>query len=441
MIKQLAAKLMEVDVDLVRRADRIKQASPDVFEKVKVGDITIGEAEALLRPPKTKPKREAKKIRGVYECPVGSGVWWVQHFDVDGRRRREKVGPKSMAVELAEKRRSQKRAGVKLPERLRARPVMFRGLADAALEYSKANKRSYQNDRYRMAPLVVQFGDRQAESILPEEFEKWLEGQAEARKWSPATKNRYIALFKLTYRLAERDRKVKINPARLLRMPKENNSRIRYLNQYKPKPTGIDYLKACPEEESRLRAVIAREYLHHLPEFEIALGTGMRRSEMYAATWPNVDFEHHVLTVPRSKHGETRQVQLNSSVLAILDFLRTRAGDSKHVFLSMRNNDPLTANRHWFEDAVKKAGIEHFTWHDLRHTFGSRLAMRGVDLRKIQDLMGHKTISVTLRYVHISQPDLLAEVEKLVSAPSATKGATSEQRQPETKSATAGYTV
>jgi site-specific recombinase XerD len=151
---------------------------------------------------------------------------------------------------------------------------------------------------------------------------------------------------------------------------------------------------------------------------------------MYRATWPNIDFEHHVLTVPRSKHGETRYVTLNSAAQAVLEFLRTKAKDKEHVFLSMRNQEPLTGNRHWFEDAVKKAGVQNFTWHCLRHTFGSRLAARGIDLRKIQELMGHKTLAVTVRYTHLSQPDLLAAVEQLVAKiPSATTTATEENQE------------
>jgi site-specific recombinase XerD len=383
-------------------------------------------------------KKNNKKIRGVFEKVAGSGIWWIQYF-ANGRRHREKAGSKQNAKDLLTKRRNAVLTGEKLPEKLRARAVSFQQIADAALEYSRAQKSSHQHDTYRMAPLVEKFGDRQADSILPEEFEEWLEEQAEEREWSVATRNRYIALLKLTYRLAERNRKIRSNPARLLRMRKEDNSKVRYLDQYKPLPTKIDYLKACSTEEDRLRRVIATEYPDHLPEFEIALATGMRRSEMYRCTWPNVDLEHHVLTVPRSKHGETRYVTLNSAAQAMLDFLRSKAGqsekggESEYVFLSMRNHAPLTGNRHWFEDAVEKAGLKDFTWHCLRHTFGSRLAARGVDLRKIQELMGHKTLAVTVRYTHLSQTDLLAAVEQLVSprpisgAPTATTTATSDK--------------
>lgn len=152
----------------------------------------------------------------------------------------------------------------------------------------------------------------------------------------------------------------------------------------------------------------------------------MRRSEMYGATWDKLDFEHNLLTVPRSKHGETRHVTLNSSARAMLEFLRQNAGESEFVFFSMRNKEPLSGNRHWFEDAVKVAGIKHFTRHCLRHSFGRRLASRGIDLRKNQELMGNKTISMTVRYTHLSQPELLAGVEQLVPGgkPSATTSAT-----------------
>ncbi len=68
-------------------------------------------------------------------------------------------------------------------------------------------------------------------------------------QWSVASKNRYIALLKLTYRLAEKNRKLKFNPARLLRQSKADNTKVRYLNQYKPLPTKIGYLKGFPTPE------------------------------------------------------------------------------------------------------------------------------------------------------------------------------------------------
>ena len=374
--------------------------------------------------------REIKKLRGIFEKVPGSGIWWIQYFDADGRRRREKAGTRGNAIDRLRKQKALVLTGQKLPEKLRARPTTFRQIAEAALEYSAATKRSHQHDVYRMGPLLKEFGERPAEKISTEEFEKWLIDEGARREWSLATKNRYTALLKLTYRLAEKNRKIKTNPVRLVVMRKENNEKIRYLNQYSPLPTKIEYLKGISTEEDRLRKVIATEYAEHLPEFEVALATGMRRSEMYGATWPNVDFSLHILTVPRSKHGEIRQVTLNSTAEAMLEFLKDNARDAEYVFTSMRNQKALKGNRHWFEDAVKKAGVRDFTWHCLRHTFGTRLATRGVDLLKIRDLMGHKTLEVTRRYTHLAQPDLRAAAELVVTpVPSATRTATGVSRR------------
>ena len=217
-------------------------------------------------------KTKTKKIRGVFERPPGNGIWWVQHFDATGHRRREKVGLKSEAIALAERRRSDKRKDIKLPENLRVRPVLFRELAKATLEYSKQEKvRSYSTDKVRMARLVQAFGDRQAENMLPEEIEKWLNATAVERDWKLATKNRYLALLKLTFRLAEKNKKVKVNPTRLLRMKKENNARIRYLNQYKPAPSELAYLKGCHDAESRIAPSSAPSIRTTCPSSSIAL--------------------------------------------------------------------------------------------------------------------------------------------------------------------------
>ncbi len=67
-----------------------------------------------------------------------------------------------------------------------------------------------------------------------------------------------------------------------------------------------------------------------------------------------------------------------------------------------------------FNPAMKKAGIENFRWHDLRHTFASRLVMKGNDLRTVQDLMGHKKIEITFRYSHLSPAHKMAAVQTLV---------------------------
>ena len=73
-----------------------------------------------------------------------------------------------------------------------------------------------------------------------------------------------------------------------------------------------------------------------------------------------------------------------------------------------------------FVPALREAGIENLHWHDLRHTFASRLVMKGVDLRTVQELMGHKTIAMTLRYSHLSPAHQLEAVQRLTRKPTGT---------------------
>ncbi len=78
--------------------------------------------------------------------------------------------------------------------------------------------------------------------------------------------------------------------------------------------------------------------------------------------------------------------------------------------------EPLAGPRHWFEPAIRKAEIGGFSWHCLRHTFASRLVMAGVDLRTVQELMGNKSITMTVRYSHLTPKHTLAAVERLAGA-------------------------
>jgi site-specific recombinase XerD len=344
-----------------------------------------------------------KKSRGVFEKVAGSGVWWIQYFDASARRRREKVGPKSLAIKLVERRRTDARAGVKMPENLRAKAATFSQLADRALAYSKANKESYSHDVQRMRPLVLAFGNRTAEDITRGEIQKWLDSKA--GEWSPATRNRHLALLKLTYRLAEESDLIKRNAARLVQQKKEDNGRVRYL---------------LDSEETALRVVIAKSYSEHLPEVEIALMTGMRQGEQFGLTWNKVDLNSGTIRLEKTKNGNGRFVRLNTRALTVVRALHEFGLGAGRVFI-------LNKKPRWFADAVEDAGVMDFTWHDLRHTFASRLVMAGVDIRTVMELMGHKSITMTMRYAHLSPQHRVAALEKLCE-PSATRSATNAQR-------------
>jgi len=357
----------------------------------------------------SRQELEERKLRGIYEREPGSKIWWIRYADATGRIRREKAGTKGAAIKLYQKRKTEVLQGKKLPENLRAPMVGFAELAKDALAYSKAHKRSYGDDVIRMEKLLASFRGRSAESITPRELERFLAENAEENKWAPATINRYRALLSLVYRLGIESGKVKENPARLVKHRQENNARVRWLSN---------------EEEVRLRTYIQNTYPEHIPELDLALHTGMRLGEMYSLTWENVNTSRKVLTIPRSKNGETRHVPLNATALSALAALRKR-GDGTGPVVRNLDGESLAGPRHWFEPALPKAKVRRFSWHCLRHTFASRLVMAGVDLRTVQELMGHKSIEMTVRYSHLAPKHTLAAVERLADANKASEAAAS----------------
>ena len=216
------------------------------------------------------------------------------------------------------------------------------------------------------------------------------------------------------FRLAIENKKASTNPARSLKRKREDNGRVRFLNQLAPAKTEVDYLKPHADEESRLRAVILANYPAHMPEFEIALHTGMRPSEQYGLIWSRVDLVRKLITIPKSKNGNTRHIPLNSTHWRHFRSCSRAPVGRGRVFVNMQG-EPLKGYKHWFDPAVREAGVTFFTWYCLRHTFASRLVMAGVDLRTVAELMGHKTIQMTMRYAHLAPAHKLAAVEKLAA--------------------------
>lgn len=133
-----------------------------------------------------------------------------------------------------------------------------------------------------------------------------------------------------------------------------------------------------------------------------------------------------MITIPRSKHGERRYVPINSVARGALARLWLPRDGSDYVCLCSRKSRSLRGRdrRLWFEEAVKEAAITNLRWHDLKHTFASRLVMAGVDLRTVQELLGHKTIAMTVRYAHLAPEHQLEAVERLTVGSSATATAT-----------------
>jgi site-specific recombinase XerD len=338
------------------------------------------------------------KRRGIFEKQSGSGIWWICYYDQFGKKHREKAGTKRAAITLYGKRKQQALERKKLPEKFRQPLVTFGQIAEDALAYSRRNKRSYHTDVPRFARLKKWFGSSVADEITPKEIENRLAGVAAEKSWAASTFNHYRSLMSLTYRLGILNRRAAKNPARSVPHRREDNNRVRFLTT---------------EEEKRLRGVVEAKWPDHLPELDLAIYSGLRKGSQYELTWDMVDWEARMLNISRTKNDEAVHVPLNDAALAALRAVFERGDGQGHVFQSSKTGEPLENARHWFDDAVVEAKLKNFHWHDLRHTFASRLRMKGAALEDIADLLGHKSLTMTRRYAHLG-PNRLHEVVSLL---------------------------
>lgn len=339
------------------------------------------------------PRRASAKATGVWEKVPGSGIWWIRYRE-NGVLHREKVGRKSDAIALYQQRKSSIRAGAKLPANMRLASVRFQSLADEILLFSQHHHRDQRNIASRLKRILPDFGNRLADQIKPADIDGWIA----ANTSTPATANRYRALFSLIFREALRNGRVMSNPARLVRQRNEGGGRIRFLTD---------------EEERRLRKAISERCPDRLPELVISLGTGMRLSEQYSLAFGQIDFARREIHLEQTKNGSARNIPMNSEVLEAFRELKRRVPRAKLEDLVFNIKSP----RAWFEAALADAKITRYRWHDNRHTFCSRLAMRGENLKVIQQLAGHKTIQMSARYAHLGEKNLRTAVEGLCVSP------------------------
>lgn len=377
------------------------------------------------------PKAEAKKVRGVYEHPKDSGIWWIQYFH-KGSRRRERVGRKSDAATLYQKRRTEILQGRKLPE-LGRRRVPFGTLIDDATKHTK-NHKSARDYVSRGELARAEFGDRPAEEITSDEIKEWIE----ERGCTNATFNRYRDYFSLVFRLAVQSKKLNDNPARFILRKREPEGRYRFLSRVSEKDGEDEY--------SLVHAKIMKDFPDRLDAFEFSIFSGARLDEQFSLPETECNFQQRQVRFRDTKNGTDRVVPMNSEMYRIL---RKRVPENRRpkkdvlVFGEKMDFCMRTMRRKkdakprvspspiWFRDLCEGLGIEDYTWHNNRHTFCSWHAMAGTDMRTLKDLAGHATIETTLRYAHLS-PDhkqregenIVAQKKKILKFPSATKTAT-----------------
>jgi integrase len=149
----------------------------------------------------------------------------------------------------------------------------------------------------------------------------------------------------------------------------------------------------------------------------LAINTGLRKGEIFGLQWGSVDLVRQQLTVRGSgaKSGQTRYVPLNTEAVDVLkQWAKTSDAADGYVFAGREEGESLDDVKNAWLPIVKAAKLVNFTFHDLRHTFASKLVMAGVDLNTVRELLGHADIKMTLRYAHLAPEHKAAAVAKLV---------------------------
>lgn len=370
---------------------------------------------------------------GIYQ----RGENWYIDFTFKGQRVRESIGPSRKGAEkVISKKKAEIAENKYLDKRKEPDPVKFHEFGKEYLQWARTNKKpsSWDRELSTMRRLDKEFGEKILQEITTWQIEKWKAKRKEAvRKpdavigafqkqgndglekeiWyvefacprgargrrpfetrqeaedylkriqtpiQPATLNRELSLLKHVYTKAIEWGKCKENPAKKVKKLKGEVKRVRFL---------------MPDEVQKLLS----NCVDHLKLIvTVAVHTGMRKGELFGLKWEQVNFEQGIITLCDTKNGERRDIPMDETVRTTLKGIERK---SEHVFCHEEGGAFVRMQRS-FEAAVKKSGIEDFRFHDLRHTFASNMVMAGEDLNTVRELLGHKDLTMTLRYAHLS---------------------------------------
>jgi integrase len=338
----------------------------------------------------------AKRVRGLFKR---GQVWWCCYKNLDERVIRVTTGTVNYddAIDFIMKRRAEVKAGEE-PERKKIGNHYFSELVD---EYKKWGKRQkcYYSKIHLINQLSKDFGHMLLKNFSTKLIEQYQSRRLQEGKRSvkinnrsvllpnkPATVNRLQATLShmitkayewemITEDVLKRVRKVKLL--------EENNRRLRFLSK-----------EEC-------QTLIENCDAHVKPIVITALNTGMRRGEILSLTWNQIDLKHGFILLDITKNGERREIPINDTLKNVFQSLIRRL-DVPWVFFNPKTGKRYQEVKRSFHAALRRSNIQDFHFHDLRHCFASHLVMAGIDFTTVKELLGHKTLTMTLRYAHLA---------------------------------------
>jgi integrase len=318
-----------------------------------------------------------------------NGNWHIDFRTPNGRRRRKKIGTsKKFAKNVLCKIRGEMAEG-KFLDVVKKERIKFE---DFALQYlndhSKQRKKSWITDSYHINDLIEFFKGKLLFEITALDIERFIKERlqktiGETKKTiTPSTVNRQLGTLRGMLNKAVVWGKLKSNPMKSVQFLKEPTGRTRFLETEEI----VKVLSNCSED---LRPMVV-----------MAVFAGMRRGEIFKLKWNNIDYRRGIITLLDTKNGAKRELPMNKEVKDAIVGVRKHP-ESLYVFCN-KYGEPRNDIRKSFSTALSKSGITNFRFHDLRHSFASQLVMAGVDLNTVRELLGHKDITMTLRYSHLA---------------------------------------
>lgn len=280
------------------------------------------------------------------------------------------------------------------------------------LEYSENNKKSYKGDIRSTTIFLEYFGNINLEDITPAKIEDFKRDVKKSTGNKNATINRYLQALSKMLNIAVANELINKNPMWSIKKLKENN--------YKTRVLSIEEEKNLFEEIEKGYEVIGRErikktifpYIHLKPIIICALQTGMRKSEILKLKWSNIDFEYNFIELLETKSGKARKIPISSKLMIVLNEIQN---NTEYVFVNAQTNQPYRDIHRAFESVLEKAKIKDFRFHDFRHTAATRMLEKGADIRTVQEILGHSSVSVTERYTHTNAKNKKNAIELLCS--------------------------
>ena len=340
-----------------------------------------------LKPRQYKWIRRGLWARGREDGRIAYGI----SYNHNGKRIRETIGPsQSQAEKVLHIRQAEIAQGRYELSRMRERAPTLKEFSVEYLEWAKENKASWQTDDQRLrCGLLPILGNESLDDITPRILEHY---KSERRKSvSPRTVNMEIGLLRHLYNLARKWDVADENPV----------SSVRFF------PAGEREYRVLSREEEKLLLEVAPDHLRGI--ILVALNTGLAKSELLRLQRKHVNLKEGYIRIQRKKVRHIVRIPLNETASEAIR--RGLSTGGEHVFTW--EGGPIGSFKTAWYQSLRRAGIEGLRFHDLRHTFADRLVHAGVDIRTVQELMGHKTLAMTMRYTHPAPEHKRAAVEKL----------------------------